>query len=100
MRTHTPIGTHCQVVVASHDDAAVVTVTDDGPGIPPADARRAFDRFHRADPSRTRASGGAGLGLAIVDVIVAAHGGTVNLSSDIGVGTTVTIRLPLIEGSS
>ncbi len=100
VRTHTPIGTHCQVVVASHDDAAVVTVTDDGPGIPPADARRAFDRFHRADPSRTRASGGAGLGLAIVDVIVAAHGGTVNLSSDIGVGTTVTIRLPLIEGSS
>ena len=98
MRTHTPAGTRCQVVVGSDTDAAIITVSDDGPGMPAADAERAFDRFHRADASRTRASGGAGLGLAIVDAIVAAHGGTVSLTSELGVGTTVTVRIPRIQG--
>ncbi len=72
---------------------AVVTVHDDGPGIDPADAPRIFEAFYRADPSRSRASGGAGLGLAIVAAIVQAHGGTVGLSP--GPGATFEVRLPL-----
>lgn len=94
VRTHTPRGTHCDIVVARVDDRAVVTIADDGPGMSPADAHRSFDRFHRADASRTRASGGSGLGLAIVRAIVTAHDGTVSMTSDHGAGTTVTIELP------
>ena len=62
--------------------------------MPDDDAARAFDRFHRADTSRARASGGAGLGLSIVAAIVAAHHGSVAMSSSPGHGTTVTVRLP------
>ena len=72
----------------------MITVTDDGPGMLEDDARRAFDRFHRADASRSRASGGAGLGLAIVAAIVAAHDGSVTVDSSPGGGTTIVIRLP------
>jgi len=94
VRTHTPPGTSCEIVVEADDEGGVVTVVDDGPGMPADDARRAFDRFHRADASRTRASGGTGLGLAIVDAIVAAHGGSVAMRSDLGAGTQVTVHLP------
>jgi signal transduction histidine kinase len=94
VRTHTPPGTTCEIVVGADDEGGVVTVADDGPGMPADDARRAFDRFHRADASRTRASGGTGLGLAIVDAIVAAHGGSVAMRSDVGAGTRVTVHLP------
>jgi signal transduction histidine kinase len=55
-------------------------VEDDGPGIPAGERERVFDRFHRTDPARDRASGGAGLGLAIVRAIVEAHGGRVAAS--------------------
>jgi two-component system OmpR family sensor kinase len=57
-------------------------------------AARAFERFSRADASRSRNGGGAGLGLAIVQAIVVAHGGTVDLSSVPGAGTTVRVELP------
>ena len=57
----------------------LVTVTDDGPGIPAADRERVFDRFTRLDDARGRDSGGTGLGLAIVRELVAAHGGSVTL---------------------
>ena len=56
-----------------------------------------FERFYRADPSRARASGGAGLGLAIVAAVVAAHGGQVEVESRAGVGTTFRVTLPLAE---
>jgi two-component system OmpR family sensor kinase len=98
VRTHTPPGTACRVVVSEHGGRAVLTVSDDGPGMSPADRERAFDRFHRADSSRARASGGAGLGLSIVAAIVERHGGHVTLDSHAGRGTTVTIELPLAEG--
>ena len=94
VRTHTPPGTRCEVAVTADGDDAVITVTDDGPGMLEDDARRAFDRFHRADGSRSRASGGAGLGLAIVAAIVAAHDGSVTVDSSPGGGTTIVIRLP------
>lgn len=95
VRTHTPQGTTCRVVVGRDRDDAVITVTDDGPGMSAADAERAFDRFHRADPSRTRSSGGAGLGLAIVAAIVEAHDGEAVVTSNDGSGTSVVIRLPV-----
>jgi signal transduction histidine kinase len=70
-----------------------MTVTDDGPGIPPADRDRVFHRFTRLEPDRGRGSGGAGLGLAIVRELVAAHGGTVTLS-DAEPGLRATVRFP------
>jgi two-component system OmpR family sensor kinase len=95
VRTHTPPGTVCSVTVRSEHGRGVVTVADDGPGMSPRDAERAFGRFHRADTSRTRASGGAGLGLSIVAAIIEAHHGTVAMTSEPGRGTTVTVTLPL-----
>jgi signal transduction histidine kinase len=71
----------------------VITVTDDGPGIPAADRERVFDRFTRLDNARARDAGGAGLGLAIVRELVRRHGGTVQLS-DARPGLRVDVRLP------
>ncbi len=95
VRTHTPPATACALTVRRDGEEALVIVADEGPGMDPADAARAFDRFHRADASRTRASGGSGLGLSIVAAIVAAHDGSVAMSSTPGTGTVVTIRLPI-----
>ena len=95
VRTHTPAETSCEIVVAVDGADAVLEVRDDGPGMSATDATLAFDRFHRADTSRTRASGGSGLGLSIVAAIVAAHDGRAELESAPGIGTTVRIRLPL-----
>jgi signal transduction histidine kinase len=77
------------------DGVAVVTVADDGPGIPEPDRARVFDRFVRLDSDRARSSGGAGLGLAIVSEVVAAHGGHVTIGDRPGGGTVVTVQLPL-----
>jgi two-component system OmpR family sensor kinase len=60
----------------------------------PADAERVFERFYRADSSRTRAAGGTGLGLSIVASLVAAHGGRVEVTTAPGEGATFTVRLP------
>jgi signal transduction histidine kinase len=74
--------------------AAVVTVTDDGPGIPEADRERVFDRFTRLDAARSRDDGGAGLGLAIVRETIRAHDGDVCLE-DAAPGLRAVVRLPL-----
>jgi two-component system OmpR family sensor kinase len=95
VRAHTPSGTHAHVRVDSADHEAVVEVADDGPGLQPDQAERVFERFYRTDPSRSRAHGGAGLGLGIVAAIVGAHGGRVTASATPGHGTTITVRLPL-----
>ncbi|HEY3480716.1 MAG TPA: ATP-binding protein, partial [Streptomyces sp.] len=68
--------------------------TDTGTGIAAEDLPRVFDRFWRADPSRSRASGGSGLGLAIVRKLAEAHGGEVTAASTPGRGTTFTLRFP------
>jgi two-component system OmpR family sensor kinase len=91
---HTPAGTPVSVHVHNGGGLAVVEVHDDGPGMPPEVAERAFERFSRADASRSRHAGGAGLGLAIVRAIVVAHGGVVALESAPGAGTTVRVELP------
>ncbi len=75
--------------------ALLVAVTDSGPGIAPDDLPHVFDRFYRADKSRSRASGGAGLGLAIVKQLVEAHGGRVWAESEVGRGATFAFTLPV-----
>jgi signal transduction histidine kinase len=72
-----------------------LAIGDEGPGIPPADASRVFDRFYRLDGSRARDTGGAGLGLAIAKWSVEAHGGDILLDSVPGNGAVFSIRLPL-----
>jgi two-component system OmpR family sensor kinase len=91
---HTPDGTPVSVMVHNGGGRAVVEVHDDGPGMTPEVAERAFERFSRADVSRSRHGGGAGLGLAIVHAIVVAHGGAVALDTAPGAGTTVRVELP------
>jgi len=92
-RTHTPAGTTVWCGLRTEPGASVVTVTDNGPGIPVALQSEIFNRFVRGDSSRSRAAGSTGLGLAIVDAVVAAHGGTVTVVSRPG-RTTFTVRLP------
>ena len=91
---HTPPGTPVHVQVVDGDDEAVIEVADEGPGMPSDDTSRAFERFWRSDPSRTRASGGAGLGLAIVAAIADAHGGRAEVQSTAGHGSTFRVHLP------
>lgn len=94
-RVHTPQGTAIDVSVDVDQGWAVMRVRDHGPGIPAEHRQKVFDRFYRADPSRSRATGGSGLGLSIVSSIVAAHGGLIRLESEEGQGTTVEVRLPV-----
>jgi len=75
--------------------AVVLEVADQGPGLTPEQAERAFERFYRADQARARQAGGTGLGLAIVAGLVAAHGGTVSVQPTPGSGATFRIALPL-----
>jgi two-component system, OmpR family, sensor kinase len=92
---HTPPGTPVAIGLRRDGDEAVLEVRDQGPGMSAETASRAFERFYRADPSRSRHHGGSGLGLAIVGAIVAAHGGVATIDSIEGRGTTVRIILPL-----
>ena len=84
------------VKVANRYDAgqATIRISDTGPGIAPEHLPHVFDRFYRADSSRQRGSGGTGLGLAIARAIVERHKGTIDVESTLGVGTSVTVRLP------
>ncbi|WP_323445499.1 sensor histidine kinase [Streptomyces yaizuensis] len=95
---HTPPGTEVSVCVAMTGAEALVTVADTGPGIPPADRERVFDRFYRVDKARTRDRGGSGLGLSVAGSLVHAHGGTIELASRPG-ETVFTVRLPLRRGA-
>ncbi len=95
-RAHTPPDGAITIALAQSDDDAVVSVTDTGSGIPEEALSRVWDRFFRVDPSRERRGGGVGLGLAIVRAIVEAHGGTVVITSTVGVGTVVKMTFPLV----
>lgn len=91
---YTPDGGAVRIHFAVDADTVSVAVEDTGVGIPQEALPRVFERFYRVDPSRSRDMGGTGLGLAIVKHAVRAHGGTVSVKSEEGVGTTFTVTLP------
>lgn len=92
---HTPADGRITVRLRRESDYAVIEVADTGAGIPSDDLPHIFERFYRADKSRSRESGGSGLGLAIAKSIVQAHGGSIGATSEVGKGTTVRFTLPL-----
>jgi two-component system OmpR family sensor kinase len=94
---HTPAGTPAEIAlgVRQADGVAVLEVRDHGSGLTEEQGKRIFERFYRADSSRTRESGGSGLGMAIVAAIVGTHGGHVEVSDTPGGGLTVQVALPL-----
>jgi signal transduction histidine kinase len=91
---HTPGSAEIALTLASRNGSAVVTVADNGEGIPPEHLPKIFDRFYRVDGARSRERGGTGLGLAIGRWIAEAHGGTLRVASATGVGTVFTLTLP------
>ena len=95
---YSPQGSSVEIAVAPAGDKARITFQDHGAGIAASDLPRIFDRFHRGDPSRTRATGGFGLGLAIVKALVEAYGGTIAAESAPGKGTRMTVELPTLRG--
>jgi two-component system OmpR family sensor kinase len=92
---HTPAGTPVEIAVTTQNGSAHLSIADHGPGLPGADRERIFEPFYRADASRSRDSGGAGLGLSIVSAVVAAHGGKVKVTETQGGGATFDVELPL-----
>ena len=93
-RTHTPPGTSVTTSLAVDGDHAVLTVADDGPGIPVWLQPEVFERFARGDSSRSRRGGSTGLGLAIVAAVVRAHHGTIDVHSVPG-KTEFVVKLPV-----
>ena len=91
---YTPSGGEVTVILDCNEHQALVQVQDTGIGIAPEHQQRIFDRFYRVSSDRTRGSGGAGLGLAIAEAIVHAHHGNLQVQSELGKGSTFTIRLP------
>lgn len=77
---------------------AILTISDNGPGIPKEDQAHIFDRFYRVDKARSRETGGTGLGLSIVHQMVLMHGGNVSVESEEGNGATFTVELPIHQG--
>ena len=95
-RTHTPAGTKIEMEILQNESEVQISVSDNGPGLSPEDQTRIFERFFRADPSRARVSGeGSGLGLAIVDAVMKAHGGSVEVLSELNQGAKFTLHFPV-----
>jgi two-component system OmpR family sensor kinase len=98
VRTHTPAHTPVTVSLKQTAGQVQLQVADQGPGLSPEQAAHVFERFYRVDDSRTRASGGVGLGLSIVAAIARAHGGSARAESTPGGGATFIVTLPLTNG--
>ena len=94
VRAHTPAGTPVAVGLHSSDGHVELSVADSGPGLTEDEAAQVFERFYRVDSSRTRASGGVGLGLSIVAAVAEAHGGTAEARPTAGGGATFVVSLP------
>jgi signal transduction histidine kinase len=93
--THTPHGGKITVSAKNSDHMVEVSVSDTGEGIPPEDLPNMFERFYRVDKSRARNGGGYGLGLTIAKRLIEAHGGTINVQSELGRGTCFSFTLPI-----
>jgi signal transduction histidine kinase len=93
---YTPEGGEVEISTSKEGTTALLEVSDNGPGIPAECLPHVFERFYRADKARSRANGGAGLGLSIVKAICAAHGGDVEVSSQEGRGSCFRVELPLL----
>jgi signal transduction histidine kinase len=91
---HTKSGDRVSILARARDSRLEISVTDTGPGIPPDELERIFERFHRADGSHSRDGGGSGLGLAIARAIIEAHAGHIRAESSPGYGATLRIDLP------
>ena len=92
---YTPEGGELKIVLAQEDDFAVVDIVDTGIGMHAEHLSHIFDRFYRVDKARNRMDGGTGLGLAIVKWIAEAHGGSISVTSEVGKGSSFSVRLPL-----
>jgi two-component system, OmpR family, sensor kinase len=97
---HTPQQTAVEIGVSTQNGTGRMSVVDHGPGLQAKEMERIFEPFYRADPSRSRDSGGAGLGLSIVSAVVSAHGGKVNVKETSGGGVTFEVDLPLVSSSN
>ncbi len=93
---YSPEGTTVSITSSLQDSIIDITVTDQGIGIPESEIERIFERFYRVDPARSRQTGGTGLGLSIVKHIVAKHGGEIKVWSSENIGSTFSIRLPIV----
>jgi two-component system OmpR family sensor kinase len=97
-RAHTPATTPIAVMITSNDSEVSISVADKGPGLSEIDQQRIFERFYRADGSRSRTGDdGSGLGLSIVDAVMRAHGGNVSVESKLGEGSKFTLVFPRKE---
>ncbi len=92
--SYSPESTKVAVTTGVTEGMVTIAVTDQGIGIPPGELERIFERFYRVDPARSRDTGGTGLGLAIVKHVCVNHGGSCDVWSKLGEGSTFTIRLP------
>jgi signal transduction histidine kinase len=91
---HSPPGSAIRALVRQDETNVELLIEDDGEGIAAQHLPHVFDRFYRGDPSRSRDTGGTGLGLAICKAIASRWGGTIDIASDLGSGTKVTVRFP------
>lgn len=87
---------HVEVQLSRSDKDLLIRISDRGIGIPKADIARIFERFYRVDKARSRKVGGSGLGLSIVENIIKKHSGRIEVTSEVGVGTTFTITMPIV----
>lgn len=94
---HTPEGGSIRVSARASGDDVEFSVEDSGTGIPPGDLAHIFERFYRAERARERATGGAGIGLAITRSLVEAHGGSIRAESEPGMGTTIRFTIPAVK---
>lgn len=97
---YTPDGEGIEISLTETSDAIIVVIEDTGIGMDEVEVSRVFDRFYRADTSRTGEVSGTGLGLAIVEEVVQLHGGTITIDSEKDVGTVCTVRFPRVNETS
>ena len=97
---YTPKNGAVSVTVGPSGDEVLISISDTGEGIPTRDTERVFERFYRVDSARSRETGGTGLGLSIVKHVAESHGGGVSVESELGVGSTFTVRLPFTPSGS